>query len=160
MKAPLLALCLALGGLTAQAATYRWVDASGRTVISDSPPPGKARAVTQTQSRPAQADDALPYAVRRAAEAFPVVLYTAANCANDCQQARELLTQRGIPFTERLVQSPEDIAELTQLVGDTFIPSLKVGKQSARGFAASNWNDLLDLAGYPKTALKKAPATP
>jgi hypothetical protein len=32
------------------------------------------------------------------------------------------------------------------------VPALKVGKQSFRGFEAAAWNNLLDLAGYPKTA--------
>jgi len=32
------------------------------------------------------------------------------------------------------------------------VPALKVGKQSFRGFEAGAYNNLLDLAGYPKTA--------
>jgi len=42
---------------------------------------------------------------------------------------------------------------LKKLVGDAFVPTLRVGKQSTRGFEAGAYNNLLDLAGYPKTAL-------
>ena len=31
-------------------------------------------------------------------------------------------------------------------------PTLKVGKQSFRGFEPAAYNNLLDLAGYPKSA--------
>ena len=42
------------------------------------------------------------------------------------------------------------------LVGDTFVPSLKVGNQRFRGFETGAYDNLLDLAGYPKTTLKSA----
>jgi glutaredoxin len=100
----------------------------------------------------ATAIDGLPYEVRRAVENFPVTLYTSADCVSECKQAREFLNGRGVPFTEKMVQKQEDIDELKQLVGDTFIPSLKVGKQSFRGFEPGAYANLLDLAGYPKSA--------
>ena len=86
------------------------------------------------------------------AEAFPVTLYTSAECVADCKQARDLLNGRGIPFTEKMVQKQEDIDELKQLVGDAAVPTVKVGKQTFRGFDASAYGNLLDLAGYPKSA--------
>jgi glutaredoxin len=87
-----------------------------------------------------------------AAENFPVTLYTSADCTKECKDARDLLNSRGVPFSERMVQKQEDLDELKQLVGDFFVPVIKVGKQSFRGFEAGAWNNLLDLAGYPKTA--------
>ena len=42
--------------------------------------------------------------------------------------------------------------KLKQLVGDLFVPALKVGNQRVRGFEAGAYDNLLDLAGYPKTA--------
>ncbi len=146
----LLVLCLALSSLTVSAETYRWVDPQGRTVISDSPPPGRARDVSKSGG--AANTDSLPYAVRVAAENYPVTLYTSADCTKDCKDARDLLNSRGVPFAERMVQKQEDVDELKQRVGDFFVPALKVGKQSFRGFEAGAWNNLLDLAGYPKTA--------
>lgn len=147
----LLILCLALGAASASAQTYRWVDANGRTVFSDTPPPGTTKTVSKTSDK-ATPDDGLPFAVKKAAEAFPVTLFTTPDCVDECKQARSLLNGRGVPFTERMVVKPDEVAELKQLVGDAFVPSLRVGKQSARGFESTAYNNLLDLAGYPKTA--------
>jgi len=158
----LLILCLALFSASVSAQAYRWVDSSGRTVISDTPPPGKAKEVSRIGNGSAAADDGLPFATRKARENYPVVLYTAADCLDECRQARELLNGRGVPFTEKMLQKAEDAAELKALVGDVFLPSLKVGGQSFRGFQASAYNNLLDLAGYPKTppAPASKPALP
>ncbi|MDD2885616.1 MAG: glutaredoxin family protein [Dechloromonas sp.] len=144
-----LVLCCGL----AQAQTYRWVDRTGRTVISDTPPPGQIRQVEKTidEGKP---DDGLSYATRKAATAFPVTLYTASDCQSTCQQARELLNARRIPFTEKPIKTAVDALEMKQLFGDAFVPSLKVGNQRSRGFEADTWDNLLDLAGYPKSAGK------
>ncbi|HQU80501.1 MAG TPA: glutaredoxin family protein [Azonexus sp.] len=147
----LLVLCLALTSACAVAETYRWVDPAGRTVISDTPPPGRAHSVAKAGASNGNTDG-LPFAVKQAVESFPVTLYTSADCVNECKQARDLLNARGVPFTEKMLQTPEDFDELKALVGDAFIPSLKVGKQSFRGFESGAYTNLLDLAGYPKTA--------
>ena len=147
----LLMLCLALSSACAVAETYRWVDPAGRTVVSDTPPPGRAHSVAKAGAGSANTDG-LPFAVQQAAENFPVTLYTSADCASQCKDARNVLNSRGVPFTEKMVQKQEDFDELKQLVGDAYVPTLKVGKQSFRGFEAGSYNNLLDLAGYPKTA--------
>ena len=147
----LLVLCLALTSACTVAETYRWVDPAGRTVISDTPPPGRAHSVAKAGASNGNTDG-LPFAVKQAVESFPVTLYTSADCVNECKQARDLLNVRGVPFTEKMLQTPEDFDELKALVGDAFIPSLKVGKQSFRGFESGAYTNLLDLAGYPKTA--------
>src|SRR5574343_197999 len=147
----LLMLCLALSGAAVQAETYRWSDSAGKTVISNTPPPGKAKSVVKTGGK-AEPGDNMPFATRKAAEAFPVTLYTSAECAGECKQARDLLNGRGGPFTEKMVQSAAEIDELKALVGDAFVPTLKVGNQRFRGFETGAYDNLLDLAGYPKTA--------
>ena len=147
----LLILCLALTSTFAVAETYRWVDPAGRTVFSDTPPPGRAHSVAKAGVSN-ENTDGLPYAVKKAVENFPVTLYTSADCVSHCKDARDLLNARGVPFSEKMIQKQEDIDELKQLVGDSFVPVLKVGKQSFRGFEAGAYNNLLDLAGYPKTA--------
>ena len=147
----LIILCLALASTCASAEAYRWVDPAGRTIISDTPPPGRARDVSKAGSA-SEASDGLPYEVRRAVENFPVTLYTSADCASECKQARDFLNARGVPFTEKMLQKQEDVDELKKLVGDTFIPALKVGKQGFRGFEPAAYSNLLDLAGYPKSA--------
>ena len=147
----LLVLCLALSSACAVAETYRWVDPAGRTVISDTPPPGRAHSVAKAGASDGNTDG-LPYAAKKAAEDFPVTLFTSADCVSQCKDARDLLNIRGVPFTEKMVQKQEDLDELKQLVGDAYVPALKVGKQSFRGFETGAYNNLLDLAGYPKTA--------
>lgn len=146
---PLL-LLLAVAGVQAQ--TYRWTDSAGRAVISDTPPPASARSQATTTGGAPAAADGQSYATRRAAENFPVTLYTEPSCQATCQQARDLLGGRGVPYAEKVVQKPADAEELKALVGDLFVPALKVGRQSFRGFAAAPWHDLLDAAGYPKSA--------
>ncbi len=158
---PLLLAALLLAGGSALAQTYRWTDANGKTVFSDTPPPLKQRDAAKVSNSTATPDDGLPYATRKAAEAFPVILYTSPDCGADCQQARELLLNRGIPFTEKAVQTKAEIDDLQRVFGDQVVPAIKVGNQRQQGFLASNYNSLLDLAGYPRSnlALKKFPAS-
>lgn len=134
--------------------TYRWIDkSSGKTVFSDQPPPpGASRVVKQTGAQPGD-ERQLPYATRQAAAKFPVTLYTSASCSEACQQARDLLNTRGVPFTEKQLKSEAEFAELARLLGsEAGFPSLSVGRQNLRGLADDAWNELLDLAGYPKSA--------
>ena len=155
MLRPALAVAALLAATLASAqTTYRWVDQrSGKTVFSDLPPPPDAgQVVKQTGAQP---DDERqrPYAVRQAAEKYPVTLYTTASCADACEQARKLLGERGVPFTERQLKSDQELAELAKLLGnEAGVPSLAVGRQYLRGLADDAWNELLDLAGYPKSA--------
>jgi glutaredoxin len=146
-----IAISLLAASLSVSAEAYRWVDTAGRTVISDTPPPRSARDVSKAKDL-ATNPEGLSYGARKAAESFPVTLYTSADCLTECKQAREILNGRGVPFSEKMVQSNEERDELKALVGDVFVPSLKVGRQSMRGVEASAYNNLLDLAGYPKTA--------
>ena len=155
---PLLPLALLLATACVSAQTYRWTDSNGRTMITDTPPPAQTKGVAKS-GEAAVPSDGLPYATRRAMENFPVVLYTSPDCGDNCKQGREALMARGIPFTEKSLQTQEDVAELKQLVGDPFIPSLKVGRQSFRGFDAGSWHGLLDIAGYPKSNAGAKPQT-
>ncbi len=138
----------------AQTTTYRWVDkVTGLTVFSDQPPPPGATQVVTKTGQVRGDEQQLPYATRQAAEKFPVTLYTAASCTDACKQARDVLNSRGVPFSEKMLKSDEEIAELTKKLGsEASVPSLIVGQQSFKGLEASAWNNLLDLAGYPKSA--------
>jgi glutaredoxin len=146
---------LALLAAQVGAQTYKWIDpTTGRTVISDRPPPAGIKSRQQGQVVPLEDTSTgnLPYGVREAAREFPVTLFTAEQCKDECAQARLLLTGRGIPFRETVVASPEQVAELKQLAGEAAVPVLQVGQQVSRGLQPNAWNQLLDLAGYPKTA--------
>lgn len=148
----LLTLCCLLAITGAQAQTYRWTDTNGHTVISDTPPGGKPKSVAKSGDK-ATASDGLPFATKQAMDKYPVTLYTAPDCISECKQARDLLNNRGVPYTEKNIQTPEDLAELKALVGEAFVPTIKLGStQKMRGFEASSYDNLLDIAGYPKTA--------
>ena len=144
--------CTLLLALPAHAQTYRWTDSNGRTIISDAPPKGKTESLESYKNAAPDALSGLPYATRVAVQKHPVTLFTAGNCQNECKQARESLQARGIPFTEKVIQSEDDKAELKKLVGDLGVPSLKVGKQSLRGLDLPGYDRLLDMAGYPNPA--------
>ena len=149
MRQPLLALCFLLALTGAQAQAYRWTDNSGKTVISDTPPPGKARDTKTMESQQPSGEEDLPYASRRAAERYPVTLYVTPDCGQPCNQARDLLRSRKAPFTEKKIETNAELAELRQTFGDDLVPAMKVGNQRTSGFMASTFNGLLDIAGYP-----------
>lgn len=149
-----LGIFLAFSSLAGAQTTYRWIDkATGQTVFSDQPPPPGTR-ILETREGPAATDARqMPYATRQAAEKYPVILYTTASCAEVCASARALLNGRGVPFSEKLLKSEDEIAEISKQMGnDSFIPGLKVGTQAFAGYESGAWNNLLDLAGYPRTA--------
>lgn len=95
-------LLVALG--SAQAETYRWVDQSGKVHYGDQP----AEEATQVELRnlhvaPEGDDAGLPYESRLARQNFPVTFYSTNDCGDPCQQARDFLNKRGIPFTKKSV---------------------------------------------------------
>ena len=157
MFAPRLALlcaALAFTSLAGAQTTYRWIDrTTGQTVFSDLPPPPGTKLIETIEGKTASDERQLPYATRQAAEKYPVTLFTSANCTDVCASARTLLNGRGVPFAEKLLSNREEIAEISKQMGsESFIPGLQVGAQRFAGFETEAWNNLLDLAGYPKTA--------
>ena len=151
-----LLLSLALAGAALAQTTYRWVDRDGGVHYSDDPPPAEARNAQQkTLGDNVIESGGLPFAVRYAAERFPVTLYTTSDCADLCRSGRELLKRRGVPFTEKVVHTKADSDALGQALGgdaDPQVPSLTVGRSFAKGYLEAQWNALLDAAGYPKSA--------
>ena len=146
---------------------YQWKDAQGRTVYSDQPPPPSIKEAQPKVFRGNVIETGESYAARTAREKFPVTLYASA-CGPLCDQARQLLTQRGIPFSNKDPQaSTEAEAELKKLTGRTSVPVLVIGSDKIDGFEAVQWQAALDHAGYPKApamhsepAAAAAPATP
>jgi glutaredoxin len=149
----LMAICLAATSLPLSAAQlYQWKDVQGRTVYSDQPPPPNIRNAQQKAFKGSVIESGESYTARTAREKFPVTLYASA-CGAPCDQARELLTQRGIPFSGRDPQaSPEAQAELKKLTGRLSVPVLIIGSDRINGFEAGQWQAALDRAGYPKSA--------
>ena len=83
----------------------------------------------------------------------PVVLYSAPACPEPCEEARNLLNKRGVPFPEVYVWSQEQALELRRLSGGVVIPTFLVGKSVAKGFDPAALTVLLDTAHYPKTGV-------
>lgn len=139
---------------------YRWVDAQGKVHYGDVPP-AEAAQIEEKKFAPAETPGAdLPYATRRAQQDFPVTLYVSDNCAEYCDQARRLLNQRGIPYTEKKLATQEDIDAFKALSGSDSAPTLAVGRTFLKGFLATQWHGELDVAGYPKIAPYRSTAPP
>ena len=120
---PLLAsLLLALAGVGAHAqAVYRIVGPDGKVTFSDRAPDTAAKPAQSTTSGTGATGAALPYELQQVATRFPVTLYTGTDCT-PCNNARNLLVERGIPFTERTITTNEDIDALQRLSGGNGLP--------------------------------------
>ena len=127
---------------------FKSVDKQGRVTYSEVPPlPGSGDKLTGESASNA----ALPYSLQQVVSRYPVTLYTAENCA-PCISARLMLTQRGVPFTERTVSSNEDIDAYKKLNGDTSLPLATIAGQQLKGYEETEWTKYLDAAGYPKSS--------
>jgi glutaredoxin len=161
-----------VAGAAADAATnvYRWVDSQGKVHFSDTPPPVEARSVSQKRMGGGYVEQSnLPYATQMAMKRNPVTLFTSKDCG-PCDRGRELLSSRGVPFTERnALASNAELEALRKLTGGAGeVPFLQVGEAKVKGYDADSWNAALDGAGYPRTpppgtpaaGASHAPATP
>lgn len=129
---------------------YRIVGPDGKVTFSDRAPAAGAESATLSGGpRSASGPEALPYQLRQVTTRFPVTLYTSNDCA-PCNSARNLLANRGIPFTERTVTSNDDIDALKRLSGETSLPFGTIGAQQLRGFSDVEWTQYLNAAGYPQ----------
>ncbi|HYN60333.1 MAG TPA: glutaredoxin family protein [Rubrivivax sp.] len=151
VRAAALAVALACLALPASA-LYKVVGPDGRITYTDRPPSDTGSRVTPI-NRDSQAEaapqDTLPQELRQATTRYPVTLYVTADCA-PCDAARQLLVQRGVPFTEKRVVSDDDAAALERVIGGRTVPSLTIGSQALRGLSQTDWNAYLDAAGYPR----------
>jgi glutaredoxin len=157
-------VCGTLAGIVAAStgafaqSVYRYVDPTGRVVYSDKPPPADASDVETKRLTPNLIEtDSLSLAARKAQEQYPVTLYTFA-CGDVCDRAEALLDRRGVPYTKVNVQLADGAAKLKKLTGDLQAPVITAGsKLMVRGFSETQWQALLDEAGYPKTPPLRRP---
>ncbi|HEX6792633.1 MAG TPA: glutaredoxin family protein [Casimicrobiaceae bacterium] len=154
-----LVVAAALASVAAGQTLYRYVDANGRVVYSDQPPPPTVKDA-QTRQLPDNVieTDPTPLQARQAAEHFPVTLYTF-DC-DICREAQSLLVKRGIPFQTVIVTEEKGAAKLKALTGKQAAPVLTIGdKQVMQGYNEERWQAMLDEAGYPRTAPPARPAS-
>jgi glutaredoxin len=151
------AACAALILLVAAPAwaqLYRSVGPDGRVTYSDMPPAASARGgerIGNDGGGSGGAATRLPYDLAQVAQKYPVTLYASPDCV-PCDSGRSLLIERGIPFTEKTVESNNDIAALKKIAGDATLPLLTIGSQQLSGFQSSNWSQYLSAAGYPQAS--------
>ena len=158
----LLLACLAIMPSGVQASDlFRWVDKAGKMNYGDIPPAG-ATDVERLKlfGEPAQKED-IPYEIRQVLQNFPVTLYVGDGCGETCDLARNMLSKRGVPFSEKLLRTKQDVEAFKKLSGiDGVVPVLRVGKDFLQGYSELLWNRELDIAGYPKTASNLQHITP
>jgi len=144
-------VCAAAFGAHAQ---YKYIGPDGRVVYSDQPPPPSAKLLDKKAPGSTQSSGAsdLPFALQQPVKNSPVTLYTAPSCGGPCNDGRNLLTQRGVPFTEKIISTPDDAAEFAKTINSQQVPVLMVGKTKVVPFAPADWNGALDLAGYPASS--------
>jgi glutaredoxin len=138
--------------LPAAAQMYKWTDAQGTVHYTDTPPPAQKASQIKAPSAGAAAQAPLPYELARAVKASPVTLYTTAQSAcAACDQGRALLRARGIPYTEKTVNTDDDKEQLRKLAGKLELPLLVVGSRTVAGFQDAAWQDALSAAAYPRS---------
>jgi glutaredoxin len=149
----LLAAC-ASTHLPASAQMYKWTDAQGTVHYTDTPPPAQKASQIKAPSAGASGQPAaLPYELARAVKASPVTLYTTAQSACPaCDRGRALLRARGVPYTEKTVNTDDDKEQLRKLAGKLELPLLVVGSRKVAGFQDAAWQDALSAAAYPRSA--------
>ena len=157
MKSVFLLMCLLM--LTNVQATelYRSIDKDGKVHYGDSPLMGTEDVEQLKLGKEPKPDENLPYESQLASRNFPVTLYTFPDCSSACLQARDLLSKRGIPFTEKSLVKQEELDAFRKDSGDSLLPAVTIGKTWLKGFLAEQWNKELDFAGYPKSVITYRP---
>jgi hypothetical protein len=158
----LLLVCLAIMQAAQAGELFRWVDKAGKMNYGDSPPADASEVERLKFSGNTTQNADLPYETRHAQENFPVTLYVGNDCGDPCTQGNALLSKRGIPYSEKLLQTREDLDAFKRLSGISgAVPVLQVGKDFLKGYSELQWNGELDIAGYPRTAgYRQRPAAP
>lgn len=150
--AGLLAMAFSANLAAQDKSLFKYIDADGRVVYSDKPPPPGAKNVQPKRlSENVIETNEVPIAAQIASEKYPVTLYTF-KCGEVCEGAEALLNRRGVPFTTVDVSEQPGAAKLQALTGANAVPVLQVGdKLVAKGLNEQQWQSMLDEAGYPKT---------
>jgi len=136
----------------ALAQQYRWVDEKGRVHYTDTPPPPAAKNVEKKKLRGNAAGQQADPQLAKASKESPVTLYSHPDCKAPCDEARQILGKRGVPFKEVSVVDQASYDELKKLSGDAQVPVLVVGKRVERLPSDPAYNQALDEAGYPRPA--------
>jgi glutaredoxin len=131
---------------SASAGIYRWVDADGRIVYSDSPPKqGSAKSVKLETS--VVVPTAPPEPKAAAVQGDRVKLYTTTWCGY-CKKARAHLKSRNIPFDDIDVETTDRGRREYREIGGNGVPVIFVGERRMDGYDQGGLQDMLKAAGW------------
>ncbi len=153
---PASACLIMLFSASVHAQLYKSVGPDGKVTYSDTPPAKAAKVETKPIGASGPSTSGLPFELAEAVKGNPVTLYTTKNCV-PCDDGKALLNERGIPFSERTVNTTPDMAKFKSISSDGQLPVLTIGRNKERGFESTAWNDALTAAGYPSS--NKLPKT-
>lgn len=133
-------------------ALYKVVGPDGKVTYTDRAPGVNDGKISPLGGRaaPGPTEVVLPLELRQVVSRYPVTLYTTSGACEPCDAARQMLRQRGVPYSEKQVLGPEDGEALQRLSGGMDAPTLMIGSQVLRGLAGEVWGQYLDSAGYPR----------
>ena len=134
----LLAFCLAAPAWS----QYKIVGPDGKVTYSDQPVAGATGSRVVPGESPSPISQ-LPIELRQAVGKYPVTLVTRPDCG-PCDAGRQLLVRRGVPYTEKRVETDADVAALRRLSGALNLPLLTIGSQQLKGLTTADWNGYLD----------------
>lgn len=144
-------LALQFGPHSPAWALYKVVGPDGKITYTDRAP-GDAPAQALKSNGATAPTEGLPYELQRVASRYPVSLYTGPKCA-PCDAARQLLKDRGVPFVEKTVSTPDDAKAYTKLESTDQLPAARIGQKQLQGYNQAEWTSYIDAAGYPAKSL-------
>jgi glutaredoxin len=148
--ARLAAVAALLGGAAVGAlAQYKIVGPDGKVTYTDKAP--TAQDVRPGSGTAAPAAGGMPYETREAMSKYPVTLYSTKSCPT-CDQARQALRGRGVPFNEYSITTDADFALFQSRIGGSMFPVVVIGNQTLKTYSSSDLSGYLDAAGYPAQA--------
>ena len=142
---------LLLGGIAvgAMAQTYKVVGPDGKVTYTDKPPTAsQIKAPTNGAATTAPGVAGVPFETRQAMSKYPVTLYSTKPCPA-CDNARQALRQRGVPFNEYTINDDADLSAYRSRFSATTFPSISVGSKNMVGYNPNDLSGYLDAAGYP-----------
>lgn len=128
-------------------ALYKVVGPDGRITYTDRAPSDKPAQAIKANGATASTEG-LPYEVQRVVSRYPVSLFTGPKC-NACDAARQMLKERGVPFVEKTVATPDDARAYLKQESTDQLPSARIGQKQLVGYSQAEWVSYIDAAGYP-----------
>lgn len=151
--AAMTATLLAAGSAAGEDKLYKWVDEDGRVTYQDRPPPD---ASGQVQAFDQSLEESDSPGQRAALPEVDITLYSIEVC-DACDLVRELLNERGLPFTEKNADNDIEVQEeLKEVSGVLSVPVLAIGDEVLTGFNRDLILRVLEDVGFPTTVNPEA----